>query len=143
MAIVLQSLCFFFFYPYNQRYRVYLKGEKQGRRYIAVVRAARQLKRFQFLVDRFGENRGKDAMIVSSHYAAGTVLSNNEASGMTDECRYVTCFINKLNMKDRKTKHTARLARYDICGYDDRARFTSVSAFVIVERRCFGSNRVE
>lgn len=54
-------------------------------------------------------------MIVSSHYAAGTVLSNNEASGTTDECRYATCFINKLNMKDRKTKHTATLARYDIC----------------------------
>lgn len=82
MAVVLQSLC----YPYNQRYRVYLK-RKTDRRYRCRP-SGETNKKLNFGILSLQSTIMKKGTRYCSHIrrlATGTVI-NNEASGMADEC---------------------------------------------------------
>lgn len=105
MAIVLQSLCFI--HTINVTECTSKKRNKDVD--IAIVRMARQLKiRFSMM-----DSVCRKYAIVLYYYLATRTVFSNEASGMADECRIWTWYINKLNMKDKKeTKYTARTYKY-------------------------------
>lgn len=54
------TIIMFFFYPYNQRYRV--PQRKKNKMIYRCGPSGETIKEIQFLIDRFGGNRGKDAM---------------------------------------------------------------------------------
>lgn len=103
------SITIIMLYPYNQRYNHYalliqstLRRKEIKNKVDRIIPAARQLKekkkkKNSVSYDRFEED------CLGIVIATGINLSNNEASGMVDECRIYLCVDSQINIKDKKT----------------------------------------